>query len=175
MKIELKNCKVNLTFSEETIMFKADVHINGKKAAYAQNEGYGGATSIHHYSREYADLVKQADDYMKAQPPKKYQFGDTEMEFNQSLESYVDDLVSEIVDKNERKRMDAKIKKDSKKGLVISKDNLRSYEVISWKGFDIESILKAANGYAVLRMAVNDYRSQGYTIYNDNLPSNILN
>jgi hypothetical protein len=41
MKIELKNVKINKMFSEETTCFIADVFINGKKTAYAKNDGRG--------------------------------------------------------------------------------------------------------------------------------------
>jgi hypothetical protein len=33
MNIELKNIKTNLSFSQETTMFSADIYINGKKQA----------------------------------------------------------------------------------------------------------------------------------------------
>lgn len=44
MKIELKNVKINLTFSEETTMFMADLFINGVLAGEANNDGRGGCT-----------------------------------------------------------------------------------------------------------------------------------
>jgi hypothetical protein len=56
MKIELKNVKINLTFSEETIMFKADVVINGVVAGEAENDGRGGSTF---YSAKTYDVKKQ--------------------------------------------------------------------------------------------------------------------
>ena len=53
MKLELKNVKINEAFSEETLMFKADLYVNGKKIAYAENDGRGGCTFYREYSIEY--------------------------------------------------------------------------------------------------------------------------
>ncbi len=44
MKIELKNIKVNLTFSQETVNFIADLFVDGIKVA-CENSGCGGSSS----------------------------------------------------------------------------------------------------------------------------------
>lgn len=45
MKIELKNIKVNLTFSQETVNFIADLFVDGIKVASCENSGCGGSSS----------------------------------------------------------------------------------------------------------------------------------
>ena len=45
MKIELKNIKVNLTFSQETVNFIADLFVDGIKVASCENSGWGGYTA----------------------------------------------------------------------------------------------------------------------------------
>jgi len=84
MKIELKNIKVNKMFSEETTCFIADVFINGKKTAYAKNDGRGGNTNIQPYVGMSLDEVYN---FCKTLPKK---FG-----YPQTLDYLIDDLLFE--------------------------------------------------------------------------------
>jgi hypothetical protein len=82
MKIELKNVKINLTFSEETTMFMADLVINGVLAGEANNDGRGGCTfySVRTYDAKKRtflsdsekernkELLKQAEAYCLSLP-----------------------------------------------------------------------------------------------------------
>jgi hypothetical protein len=112
MKIELKNLKINLTFSEETTMFQADVFVDGKKVAYANNDGRGGCTFYNAHSRELRPLVEQAEAYAKTLPQKSYTFGDKVHHFDQTLESLIDDLVYDEVNKKEIAKLNKRIEKD---------------------------------------------------------------
>lgn len=40
--------KVNKAFSEETLCFRADVHLDGKHVGFAFNDGHGGSTGLTH-------------------------------------------------------------------------------------------------------------------------------
>lgn len=53
MKVELKKLKVNLTFSEETIMFQCEIHVDGKRVGLVHNDGHG----VRHYPMKFMKLV----------------------------------------------------------------------------------------------------------------------
>ncbi|CAB4138914.1 hypothetical protein UFOVP807_38 [uncultured Caudovirales phage] len=40
--------KVNKSFSEETVCFRAEVHLDGKHVGFAFNDGHGGSTGLSH-------------------------------------------------------------------------------------------------------------------------------
>lgn len=40
--------KVNKSFSEETLCFRAEVHLDGKHVGFAFNDGHGGSTGLSH-------------------------------------------------------------------------------------------------------------------------------
>lgn len=113
MKIELKKIKTNLAFSEETIMFNAEVCINGVVVGTAQNDGRGGCTYYGANGYGLSDeirernktLIKQAEEFCKALPKTKY----LDLEFDQSLESVIDDLVSKHLEEKEAKKLEKKM------------------------------------------------------------------
>jgi hypothetical protein len=123
MKIELKNIKINLTFSEETIMFMADLAINGVIVGEAENDGRGGCTfySAKNYDvkkqtflsdeirNRNRDIISQAEEFCKNLPKQKVDFGLGVHEFNQTLESVIDDLVNDELNKKEKKKMEKKM------------------------------------------------------------------
>jgi len=47
MKIELKNLKIAAHLSEETTAYSATIHVDGKRAFDARNDGHGGADHYH--------------------------------------------------------------------------------------------------------------------------------
>ena len=123
MKIELKNVKINLTFSEETIMFMADLAINGVIVGEANNDGRGGCTfySAKGYDvkkqeflsdevrQRNRDIISQAEEFCKNLPKKKVDFGLGVHEFNQTLESVIDELVNDELNKKEKKKLEKKM------------------------------------------------------------------
>jgi hypothetical protein len=130
MKIELKNIKINLTFSEETTMFMADVYVNGKKTAYANNDGRGGCTFYNSYHAPNNDEdLRQAEAYCKSLPPMKYTFGDVEHEIHMSLEHFIDKLVEEEEKKKEQKKLEKKMVD----AILWGKPNGYSYTQVKFK------------------------------------------
>jgi hypothetical protein len=66
MNIQLKKVAFYHRLSEETNAFNADVYIDGKKAATAENNGKGGETIIHFLNPE---VRKQVTEYCNTLPP----------------------------------------------------------------------------------------------------------
>jgi hypothetical protein len=168
MKIELKNLRVNTMFSEETICFKADVFVDGKKVAYAENEGRGGCTSYHPYPNQH-ELVKQVENYCKSLPKQIIDFGGEEREFNQSLESVIDDLVNTKEKEKEQKKID----KLCENNIVYGKPNGYSYKLIGFKGKQkFIDLKKTVQGQKALENLINLVKSElkdGEEILNKNL------
>jgi len=123
MKIELKNVKINLTFSEETIMFMADLSINGLVVGEAENDGRGGSTfySAKAYDvkkqeflsdeirKRNKELIAEAEVFCKGLPPMKFDFGLGEHEIPMTLEHFIDELVNAEVNKKEQKKFEKKM------------------------------------------------------------------
>lgn len=168
MKIELKNLKVNSAFSEETTCFKADVFINGKKVAFASNDGRGGCTDYYHYNGQ-REILKQAEEYCKALPKKQFEIGGRMHEFNQSLESIIDDLVFEKEKAKEQKKID----KLCETNIVFGKPNGYSYRYIGFNGRPkIDDVKKSIVGQKSLEKLINRVKGElreGEIIFNKNL------
>ena len=175
MKIEVKNLRVNLAFSEETIMFKADVWINGIKSCYAENQGMGGCTNVSWYNDIGKSLYYQAEKYLNGLPPKVITYFDKTWEQNQTLENFVDDYVDEYVKRKEDERFSKKLQKDMIRGLIFSKDNLKSYRLVSWKNKTLADILELPNSNQILTKEISKAKQEGYIIHNTNLPQYFLN
>ena len=168
MKIELKNFKHSEWNSEETNCFKGDLFLNGKKVGYCHNDGHGGPTSYHGIEHYYSDTIKQMEEYCKTLPPIVYEgsgIGGKDFTIDMTLEHYIDDLVMEHLDKKSQKKK----QKDMLKYLVYSKSRW-GYQMVSWKGHTIESMLKHPLGVKTLKEKVKELQDKGYTIENTNLP-----
>ena len=128
MKIELKNIKINLTFSEETTMFMADVYVNGKKTAYANNDGRGGCTFYNSYHAPNNDEdLRQAEAFCKALP--KVRVEEYDFEFDMNLEHFIDDLVHAELEKKEKKKME----KQMANSIMWGKPKGHSYSQVKFK------------------------------------------
>lgn len=119
MKIELKNIKINHSFSEETLCYTGVVYINGKKAGFVKNDGHGGCSHVHADDRE---LVSQADKYFADQPAKDVRYGDRDedvlKDFKETLDSYLDNLAYDHSNAKEAAKVakkEAKIKDNNAK------------------------------------------------------------
>lgn len=69
--IEIKNIKVRLPRKgdpNDSTDFTADIYINGVKAAYAHNDGWGGPTSISPTNSKGAALITSAENYLDSLP-----------------------------------------------------------------------------------------------------------
>lgn len=132
MKLELKNIKVNLTFSEETTMFKADLFVNGKKIAYAHNDGHGGCTYYDPLEGKREELRK-AEEFAKTLPSDYYDFGDEKREIKMDLEYWIDKQVEDFVNAKENAKFQKKMEKDMETKIVFGIPNGTSYRMVGFK------------------------------------------
>ena len=140
MKIELKNLKINLSFSEETIMFMADLVINGIVVGEANNDGRGGCTnySVRTYDTKKRtslsvsdivrnrELLKQAEAYCLSLP--KVSVEEYGFEFDMNLTHFIDNLVTAELEKKEKKKLEKKLYSILRQNLIYYlKKTLRTY------------------------------------------------
>jgi len=161
-KIELKKISFNERMSEETNAFVADLYINGKKVGYAKNDGRGGCTVMHGYSREDYQVIMDADAYCKTLP--KVKSGNSEYE--QDLESVVDQLLEDYLTAKERKKME----KYMLTGILFGIPNSGSYSRVDYK-HSLSALAKV--NHLALQARVNQikerYCTKGEVILNTNL------
>ena len=164
MKIQLKNVKINDSFSEETICFKADVFVNGKKTALAENDGRGGCTFIHAYPEKKSELV-ELEKYCKSLPKRVYDFG----EFENNLESVIEDLLNEKMAEKEQKKID----KLCLTSIVYGIPGGISYNFIGFKGKPkLDDIKKTEAGQKAIDNLLKKVKSElkeGQIIFNTNI------
>jgi hypothetical protein len=168
MKLELKSVKINEAFSEETLMFKADLYVNGKKIAYANNDGRGGCTFYREYSRELRPILEQAEAYCKTLPSKFVTYGSKTIEIKSNLEHWIDTLVYDISNKKEAEKFKKKLAKDMLKGICYGSEN--GYKILSWKGYTLEQLLNRNEGRTIIKKNLQELENRGETILNTNLP-----
>lgn len=171
-KIELKSLKIYDRMSEETIAFTADVYVNGKKVAYAKNEGCGGPTHYNPYSQADRALLVEAESYCNALPSTKHEFGGKTVELPQSLESVIDAWVYRVDEEKHKAKFKKKLAKDMIKGLCVGTPD--RYEIIWWKGVTIPQLLQMERGKATLRAKILQLRSEGKNILNTNIPKELF-
>lgn len=173
MKVTLKNVKINLTFSEETVMFKADLYIDGQKAGVCENGGRGGNTYYHSYGdSKTRKLIQECEVYYDSLPPVLYD----DVELPRSLDMEIDEIIEKMVNEKEQKRIDTKMKKDMLTKLVLTNGNPSGYQTIQWgKGTPIVTILSTEQGRTALIDCIRRQKAGGFTILNTNIPEDILN
>ena len=170
MVIELKNIRINHSFSKETVCQTSDLYIDGKRIGRCSNDGNGGNTEYSVYRKEDEPILKRCEEICKTLPQAKFDG----LVFKQNLESVIDDLIDDHVDNLEKKRFENKKQKDILKGLVLSNGNDKEYLTMQWKNQTIETILKTSNGIMELRKIVTKKREEGFTILNTNLPKEVI-
>lgn len=111
MNIELKNIKICQFASEETLCFEAVGYINGKRAFTVHNEGHGGCNSYHALD---ADLLRQAEEWAKAQPRIKTNIKDDKdpsgfWHMDSDLDAIVDEMLTVHDVKTQLKRLLKKV------------------------------------------------------------------
>lgn len=169
MKIELKNLKINLAFSEETTQFMADLCINGINAGSARNDGQGGSTWYNADSKPSSRaLVAEAEAYCKALPPLTYEYGGKNHEIAMNLEHFIDEIVEKAVEKKEEAKFAKKLQTNMLKGLVYGTST--QFSTLTWKGHTIASMLTSAQGRIVLTNKILELTKGGHKILNTNLP-----
>lgn len=168
MKIELKNLKINLAFSEETTMFMADVYIDGIKTAHAKNDGRGGSTFYHSYDKSLIDLLHKAEKYCKALPPLKYR----DMSLDMSLEMFIDELVSAKANEKDLEKFKKKRAKAMIKHIVWGKPNSDTFNQWGFKGSIQEILSMGAQGVIAVENMYKKVKAElkaGEIIFNEDL------
>lgn len=127
MKIELKRIEFSERMSEETNAFAADLYINGKKVGYCKNDGCGGPTEYHAYTKEDDEVIAEAEAYCKTLPKVKVE--QYNFEYQPTLESMIDEKFEEWLKKKEEKKR----QKLMETAILIGKPNAASYSYIKQK------------------------------------------
>jgi hypothetical protein len=117
MKIELKKISFNERMSEETNCFVADLYINGKNVGECKNEGHGGCTWYRGNSKEANVLIQEAEAYCKTLPKVKWK----DKEWEQSLESYIDEQLEAYLKAKFETKARKKFEKLQEKSIVWGK------------------------------------------------------
>lgn len=167
MDIKLKNLKIYNGLSEETIAFTSDVYINGKKVAYAKNDGQGGSTWYSPYPDADRTLLASAETYCKELPPEKSTFGDKTFEIPQSLESVIDEWVYRVYNEKEILKAQKKLEKNMIKGLCFG--TLDEYSIVSWKGVTIPQMMKTFVGREKIKSTIIEFEKKGKKVLNTNI------
>ena len=171
MKIEIKNVKINKMFSEETICFKADIYINGKKIAYAENDGHGGSTFYNAYDVKGREVLKDAEEYAKTLPSIKYNYDDKIHEFPMTLEHFIDTAIDDVFNGKQKAKQEKKINKITEKAIVFGIPNGSTYRYIQFKN-TIKELQESHTGRIVLENTINKIKKElkdGEVIFNTNL------
>jgi hypothetical protein len=135
MQIQIKNIKVNLAFSEETTCFTADIFVDGKKTAYARNDGHGGCTYYCSYHKPNDDEnLRQAEAFAKTLPSTTYNMGGKDLVIESNLEGIIDQAIDDYVNAKEKAKFLKKLEKEMETGFVIGVPNSGNAYSRSFKG-----------------------------------------
>ena len=172
-KIELKSLKIYEGMSEETTCFKSDLFIDGKKVGYCKNDGRGGSTDVHGYTKEDNTLIDEVDRWCEKN---KIETNQHEF-FIESLEDRVDEIVHQELLKRDKKKFDNKLNKRMLTHLLFTKskegEDVKEYGELGWKGHTIESLLKHPKGPETIKNVIKKEIGNGYRLLNTNIPENI--
>jgi hypothetical protein len=161
MKIELKKISFSERMSDETNCFIADLYINGKKVGECNNDGRGGCTNYGGNTKEDNVLIAEAEKYCKTLPKVKSE--KLKFEYAQSLESVIDDILTEFLVAKELKKK----QKMFLKAFCYGVPNGYSYRTSSWTGRTLAQVDKIT-----LQRAYNKIKSElktGEVFLNTNL------
>ena len=168
MKLELKNVKINETFSEETLMFMADLFVDGKKVGYANNDGRGGCTSYNAYENQRQALAK-AEAFALTLPSTITEFGGKDYEFKSTLESWIDDAVNKIYNDKAQAKAEKKMQKLMETQVVWGVPNGNSYKHMGFK-HNIKLDVLSPSSVKSLVDAVKSRMLPNEEIFNKNIP-----
>ena len=173
MKLELKNVKINESFSEETTMFKADLFVNGVKVAYANNDGRGGCTFYSSYEGKRVLLVK-AEEYANGLPSKFYDFGLGEHEIKSNLEGWIDDTIHNICKEKDKLKAEKKILKACDTAIVWGNPNKNNYKQWGFKEkINLSLLYNTPSGKDSINNLVSKVKAElqaDEIIFNKNIP-----
>lgn len=168
MDIQLKNIKVNLKLSEETLNFSANLYINGRNVGIATNRGCGASTDIY-ASSGCKPILSEAEKYFRSLP--KVYVKTYDLEYQPTLEDKVNELVEKYLNDKEIEKQKKKLAKDLLNGICYGK--LESYEVVYWRNYDLETLLKYEAGRIAVSNKIKEITNKGYTILNTNIPQEL--
>ncbi len=173
MKLELKNIKVNLAFSEETTMFQADIFANGKKIGYANNDGHGGCTWYNAYEGQ-REALNKAEAFAQTLPSDYYTFGGEKHEIKMNLEHWIDNQIEAHLNAKERVKFEKKIQKMCETKIVWGVPNSGNVQTWGFKGnkTNLSTICLTPNGRIAVLNLVNKVKAQlkeGEVIFNKNI------
>lgn len=166
MKLELKNIKVNLTFSEETTMFQADIYANGKKIGYASNDGHGGSSDYNAYEGQ-REALREAEKFAQTLPSIFYQFGDKKNEIKMNLEHWIDTQIEAYVTAKETAKLEKKLEKKMETKVIVKRANGNHTEF----GFNSKMKIKDMPQHLIEKMvsAAKASLGEGDVILNKNI------
>jgi hypothetical protein len=159
MNVELKSLRIYDRMSEETIAFTADVYVNGKKVAYAKNDGQGGSTYYHPYPNADRTLLGAAEGYCKGLPEKDG--------FPQDLESVIDEWVYRVHNEKAKAKFQKQLEKNMVKGLCVGTKD--AYQIISWKGVTIPQLMARVDGREAIKAKIKELQAEGKNVLNTNI------
>jgi hypothetical protein len=168
MKIELKKISFNERMSDETNCFIADLYINGKKVGSCNNDGRGGCTNYGGNTKADNVLIAEAEKYCKALP--KVKVKELNFEYDQSLESVIDDCLEAYLKAKDLAKIEKKMQKKFASAICYGKKLANGYDLATtfWKGKTLAQI-----PLIQLQQTYNDVKArklkEGDIIFNDNL------
>ena len=163
MKIELRKISFSERMSDETNCFVADIYIDGKKVGYCKNDGRGGCTEYHGYTKADNELIEKAEAYCKTLPYDEF-YGE------QSLEDVINDLLTAHLKAKDLERINKKMQKQYASAICHGKKIAEGYEfgTTFWKGRTLAQI-----PLEYLQKAYDEVKAkklqEGDVILNDNL------
>lgn len=172
MDIEIKNIKINKSFSEETICFTADVYVNGVKTAYARNDGRGGCTYYCSYHKPNNDHdLRQAEAYAKSLPSTTHEFGGRTMILEMDLERLIDDAVYKKFNDGEKAKFDKTLAKHMETDICFGVPNSGSYKRIGYGKHPLKAVCltQRAKVQELVDRIRREHCKDGVEILNTNL------
>lgn len=167
MNIAIAKLRLGIIGMEGIRTFTADIVLNGKKVGECREDGNGGCLNIYPVNGGYwkDTVLGEMDEWCKENLPKwGSEFGTTEHETG--LEMHLINLVAEIETQKQLAR-------DMKKYICFKAkgDNAKlvAYSKTGWRNFNIEQILNAANGAALMTAKILEIQINGGKILNTNL------
>lgn len=183
MKITLKNIKISLAHSEETILFTADVYVNNVLTAWTKNDGRGGSTWYNaHQGKNFTDtehkrnLLIDAERYCLSLPKIKYGEGSGYREWDMNLEQFIDELIDAEIKKKEQATQKKKLVKQMETSVVFGLPNGNSYTMYGFKNKPrLVDMAKTPQGqFAIdnLIAKIKKELKEGEVIFNTNIKIN---
>lgn len=167
MQLELKNVRLGFG-SEETLNFKADLYVDGKKFAMCENTGKGGSTDICPYNPFTMKALKPIEAFARTLPPVVYDFGT----FQQTLDGWVDQQVDLFLTLKDKARFVKKMDKLAIDYIVVYDEEQGKAFPAGWKNRSLTELLKTDKGTFLVRDLLARTMAgllPGQVIYNKNL------